>query len=529
MKKMLFSTVVLVCLTAVTLACGGKANSNGSPTSTAASTPSSPSSTSTSTAVSSSPAPLQLTTATLPSGTVGTSYSATLSATGGTAPYTWSVVSGSLPAGLTLSASGSISGNPSSAGQSTFTLQAKDSAASPQAATVSLTITVSAPAAAHVAITSASLPTATAGTAYSATLTASGGTQPYIWTLASGQLPSGMNLSSAGVISGTTSVAGTFSFTAEVTDATSVSATAGLSLIVAAQSTTPGYTRWYAPTSFWNTPIAANAAIDPNSAGMISYAIASYANGANLANTNGWGMSYVYTTSTSSKTYNVACTEYCTSSSISFPIPAGTLANTGSDHHLAVINTTTNTELDMWEASYDSSNDTWSASSIVTTSITGWGAVCALGQLCNGEVAAGYAMLGGSVRPEEIAQGLIPHALSIMTPATRSGYIACPATHTDGQSSNADAIPEGAQIQLTPSFNVAAQNWTSWQKTIAVALQTYGAYIADTGGSLSAYAVNDMNSGNTTWASVGMSNAGESLSFLPWSEFQVIQMTQCGN
>jgi hypothetical protein len=473
--------------------------------------------------------PLQVTTATLPGGTVGTSYSAALNATGGTAPYTWSVVSGSLPAGLTLSTGGSISGTPKSAGQSTFTLQAKDSAASPQAATVSFTIAVSAPAAAHVAITSASLPTATASTAFSATLSASGGTQPYTWTLASGQLPSGMSLSAAGVISGTTSVTGTFPFTAEVIDETGISATASLDLIVAAKSTTSGYTPWYASTSFWNTPIAANAAIDPNSAGMISYAIASYANGANLANTSGWGMSYVYATSTGSKTYNVACTEYCTSSSISFPIPAGTLANTGSDHHLAVINITTNTELDMWEASYDSSNDTWSAASIVTTSITGWGAVCALGQLCNGEVAAGFAMLGGSVRPEEIKAGVIPHALSIMTPATKSGYIACPATHTDGQSSNANAIPEGARIQLNPSFNVAAQSWTAWQKTIAVALQTYGAYISDTGGSMAMYAVNDMNSGNTTWASVGMTNAGESLSFLPWSEFQVIQLTQCGN
>jgi hypothetical protein len=472
--------------------------------------------------------PLQVTTATLPGGTVGTSYSAALNATGGTAPYTWSVVSGSLSAGLIFSTGGSISGTPTSAGQSTFTLQAKDSAASPQAATVSFTITVSAPAAAHVAITCASLPTATASTAFSTTLTASGGTQPYTWTLASGQLPSGMSLSAAGVISGTTSVTGTFPFTAEVTDETSISATASLDLIVAAKSTTPGYTVWYAPISFWNTPIAANAAIDPNSAGMISYAIASYANGANLANTTGWGMSYVYSTA-SSKTYNVACTEYCTSSSISFPIPAGTLANTGSDHHLAVINTTTNTELDMWQASYNSSSDTWSASSIVTTSITGWGAVCALGQLCNGEVAAGFAMLGGSVRPEEIKAGVIPHALSIMTPATKSGYIACPATHTDGQSSNANSIPEGARIQLNPSFNVAAQNWTAWQKTIAVALQTYGAYISDTGGSLAMYAVNDMNSGNTTWASVGMTNAGESLSFLPWSEFQVIQLTQCGN
>jgi hypothetical protein len=52
-----------------------------------------------------------------------------------------------------------------------------------------------------------------------------------------------MNLSAAGVIAGTTSVTGTFPFTAEVSDATGASATASLNLIVAAQSTTPGYTR----------------------------------------------------------------------------------------------------------------------------------------------------------------------------------------------------------------------------------------------------------------------------------------------
>ena len=479
-------------------------------------------------AVTSSPAPLQIATATLPGGTVGTAYSASLQAAGGTAPYAWSVVSGSLPAGLALTTGGSISGNPSTAEQSTFTLQAKDSAASPQAATVSLTIAVTAPAA-KLAITSASLPTATAGTAFTSTLAASGGTQPYTWILASGQLPSGINLSPAGIISGTTSATGTFSFAAEVTDASGTSATASLSLVVAAQSATPGYTRWYAPSSFWNTPIAAGAAVDPNSAGMISYAIASYANSANLANTSAWGMSYINTTSTGAKTYTIACTEYCSGSAISFPMPAGTLPNTGSDHHLAVINTTTNMELDMWEAAYNSSTDSWSAGSLGTTSSVGWGAMCAQGQLCNGEVAAGFAMLGGAVRPEEIAAGLIPHALSITTPATRSGYIACPATHTDGASSNANAIPEGARIQLNPSFNVAAQSWSTWQKTIAYALQTYGAYVSDTSGSLAVYAVNDMNSGNVTWASVGLSNAGESLSYLPWSEFQVIQMTQCGN
>ena len=474
---------------------------------------------------SSSVAPLQITTTTLPSGSVGTSYSSALQAAGGTAPYAWSVVSGSLPAGLALSTRGSVSGSPSSAGQGTFTLQAKDSAASPQAATVPLTITVNAPAAASLGITSTGLPTATAGTAFSATLTASGGTKPYTWSLASGQLPTGVSLSAAGVISGTTSVSGTFPFTAEVSDATLASATAAFNLIVAAQVATPGYTRWYAANSFWNTPISASASIDPDSANMISYAIAPYASGANLANDNAWGLSYVYTTA-SSKTYTVACTMYCNSSTTVLPIPAGTLPNTGSDAHLSVINGAN--EIDMWQAKYNASNDSWSASSIVTTTINGWGADCAEGQLCLGANAAGFALLGGALRPEEIGAGVIPHALSLLTPATRSGYIACPATGSDGKSSNASAIPEGAQIQLDPSFNVAAQSWAPWQKTIAVALQQYGAFVSDTGGSLALYGVNDINQGDVTWSSVGMTKS-PSMSWIPWSQMRVLTMVKCGN
>lgn len=71
-----------------------------------------------------------LTTASLPSGTVGSAYSAGLTASGGTLPYTWSVTSGTLPAGLTLtSASGVISGTPTTAQTYNFTVQANDSAA----------------------------------------------------------------------------------------------------------------------------------------------------------------------------------------------------------------------------------------------------------------------------------------------------------------------------------------------------------------------------------------------------------------
>ena len=76
--------------------------------------------------------PLAITTPTLPGGTVGVAYSQSLAATGGTTPYTWSIVGGTLPAGLALNASnGLISGTPTTPGASSFTAQVVDSA-SPQ-------------------------------------------------------------------------------------------------------------------------------------------------------------------------------------------------------------------------------------------------------------------------------------------------------------------------------------------------------------------------------------------------------------
>lgn len=86
--------------------------------------------------------PVALTTSSLPNGAVGAAYSANLSAEGGTPPYTWSVVSGKLPAGLTLSSPGTIGGTPTSTGTFAFSVQVKDSGTSPQAASSAETIVI---------------------------------------------------------------------------------------------------------------------------------------------------------------------------------------------------------------------------------------------------------------------------------------------------------------------------------------------------------------------------------------------------
>jgi hypothetical protein len=86
------------------------------------------------------PAALSISTASLPSGTVGTAYSAQLAPSGGTSPYTWSLLSGTLPAGLNLAADGVITGTPSVATATTFTVRVVDGASNYSTKTFTLTI-----------------------------------------------------------------------------------------------------------------------------------------------------------------------------------------------------------------------------------------------------------------------------------------------------------------------------------------------------------------------------------------------------
>ena len=180
--------------------------------------------------------PLLITTSSLPLGIVNSPYSATLSATGGLPPYTWSVISGSLPSGLTLDANrGVISGTPTTAGTSNFTVQVSDSESPPATASTPLSITIQAP----LLITTNSLPPGTLNSPYSATLSATGGLPPYTWSVISGTLPNGLTLNTnSGVISGTPASTGTFNFKAQVSDSASPpnTAIAQLSITVTSHS-----------------------------------------------------------------------------------------------------------------------------------------------------------------------------------------------------------------------------------------------------------------------------------------------------
>ncbi|MCP3143073.1 putative Ig domain-containing protein [Pyxidicoccus xibeiensis] len=182
---------------------------------------------------------LTLSTDALPAATVASPYRASLSASGGSLPYSWHLVEGSLPAGLTLSSSGEITGTPSTSGSASFTLEVRDSRARSARGTFVIEVRGS-----GFQVTTSALPDAYLGTEYSVSLEASGGTAPYTWTLAGGALPSGLRLGANGRFTGPPVASGTFAVTVSVQDAAGLSAQRDLPLSV------------FAPPSLSSTPLA---------------------------------------------------------------------------------------------------------------------------------------------------------------------------------------------------------------------------------------------------------------------------------
>ena len=181
---------------------------------------------------------LGFSTTTLPGGAVNSAYSTSLpTPTGGTAPLTYSVATGSLPAGLNLNTStGAITGTPTAGGTSNFSVKVTDSSVPLPAQNQTQPFAIS-----ILGVTTTSLPMGVLNQPYDTggfQLSAAGGSGNYTWSLASGALPTGFSaLSSTGIISGTATAAGTFNFTVQVKDTTTnLTATQALSITITAMA-----------------------------------------------------------------------------------------------------------------------------------------------------------------------------------------------------------------------------------------------------------------------------------------------------
>jgi uncharacterized protein (TIGR03437 family) len=164
------------------------------------------------------------TTSPLPNAMAGVSYDTQLSASGGIPPLTFSALT--VPPGLQLSSGGSLSGIPTAASNYSFNVTATDGKGNTASVNFSIDVT-----AALVFGTASPLPAGTAGAPYSETISVSGGTMPYVFSIP-GTSPPGINITKSGNVAGTPTAIGTYTFTVQVTDSNNFTATKSYSVTI---------------------------------------------------------------------------------------------------------------------------------------------------------------------------------------------------------------------------------------------------------------------------------------------------------
>ncbi|MDR3719772.1 MAG: Ig domain-containing protein [Bryobacteraceae bacterium] len=171
----------------------------------------------------------------LPGGIAGDAYPViTFVATGGSGNYAWSATG--LPPGLSLNSAGVLDGTPTSAGMFTATVTVTDgSTPVPLSASKDFPISISGNLTLSI-VPPGAIPNAQLNTAFAFQLNAQGGTPPYTWSKLSGSLPPGLTFSSAGLVSGSATATGVFSFKVQVRDAVAATAALSLSLTAVTQS-----------------------------------------------------------------------------------------------------------------------------------------------------------------------------------------------------------------------------------------------------------------------------------------------------
>jgi len=296
------------------------------------------------------------------------------------------------------------------------------------------------------------------------------------------------------------------SSTVEASASTAASATIEASATVVAPTTTTTETvaplptdKIFAPTSFWYTPIPANAPLHPNSAGFQADFLRQKAAYYGTVNINTWSYaSPVYTAQANTPTTTVAYSNcqrkvypetWLEAQWAAVPMPANAAPADGTDAEMTVYQPSTDTLWEFWVTRQ--SNGQWQAC---------WG-----GRMTNvsasdgtwpfpyGTTATGLPFIGGQITAEELSRGEIRHAIGIsLVEAEAAGIVSWPARRSDGQNPLAEPnrIPEGLRFRLDPTIQVDTLPMSKAGKIIAKAAQKYGFVVWDRAGALSIRAQN---------------------------------------
>ena len=308
----------------------------------------------------------------------------------------------------------------------------------------------------------------------------------------------------------------------------------------------------FAPDSVWNLPIPSDAPLAANSAGYVSALTQSVAARGSWLNTTNCGMPEYWAdadTPTVSVTLNHP--SYADPALIrawsAVPIPADAQPANCSDRNFAVLQRQpdgTIKEWEFWKAS-QGADGSWSAEwgGAINNVLTDRGIASPLEwtdpsaptysarRSTNGwnVTASSISMIAGVITNADLASGHIDHAIAMAIPTPAAGKWFWPAQRSDGSSTSADALPEGAHLRLSPSLNITSLHLDPLMQMIAEAAQKYGIIVRDATYSSNAFYAEQPLPGQISPVNAlldGQSTSAAMASF-PWSELQVLAAPLC--
>lgn len=285
----------------------------------------------------------------------------------------------------------------------------------------------------------------------------------------------------------------------------------------------------FAPTSFWNTPLAADAPLDDLSATYV----------ADIRSQLTTWLPWINTTKYSSPVYTVPADAPTTHVTLDkpgatdlqaaldqVPIPAGAVAAAGSDATMVVWQPATDTLWELWQAQQraDGWHAAWGGRMTAVSSSPGYYSGA---QSRWGATASSLPVLGGLIRISELRAGHIDHALALALPQVRAAVYSWPAQRTDGTMLSPDAIPEGTRLRLDPTLDLSRLSLPPVTRMIAEAAQRYGIVVRDRAGSIAFYAEDPTPTGSDPYSGpngfFGGMYPSKLLAGFPWGRLQALR------
>jgi hypothetical protein len=303
---------------------------------------------------------------------------------------------------------------------------------------------------------------------------------------------------------------------------------------------------FFAPTSPWNAGITPVAPLDPRSAARVAaltkaIATATASNSPSVVNTGTYSTPlYVVDASTPRvpvKLDHAGAPVLRSAFAHGVPIPAGAIASHGSDGHMTIYQPATDSMWEFWQATQkaDGWHAVWGGAMLGVSTNPGfysggvWPGAGSEGWTW-GASASGLPIAAGLVTAADLRAGYIAHAVAAAIPNACARLFMWPAQRTDGTSTDADCVPEGARLRLDPTVDVDALSVSPVARMIARAAQRYGIIVRDrTNSNVAFFAEHPATAGAALYGAGGpMGPVGyRSLAGFPWGRLQMLAGRMC--